>query len=58
MLLPDVVPVQMEWQDGYILPPTRPGLGVEFDREAARKSPYQPSEVPHLRRRDGGYTNW
>jgi galactonate dehydratase len=58
VLLPDVVPVQMEWQDGYILPPTRPGLGVEFDREAARKMPYQPSEVPHLQRRDGGYTNW
>src|SRR4029077_17118135 len=33
VLLPDVVPVQMEWKDGYIYPPTRPGLGIEFDRE-------------------------
>ena len=58
VLLPDVVPVQMEWKDGYILPPTRPGLGVEFDREAARKSPFAMYEVPHLRRTDGSYTNW
>ena len=58
VLLPDVVPVQMEWKDGYILPPTRPGLGVEFDREAARKSPFSMYEVPHLQRTDGSYTNW
>jgi L-alanine-DL-glutamate epimerase-like enolase superfamily enzyme len=58
VLLPDVVPVQMEWKDGYILPPTRPGLGVEFDREAARKKPFGLYEVPHLWRRDGSYTNW
>jgi L-alanine-DL-glutamate epimerase-like enolase superfamily enzyme len=58
VLLPDVVPVQMEWKDGYILPPTRPGLGIEFDREAARKMPFQMYEVPHLVRADGGYTNW
>ena len=36
--LTDVVPVQVEWEDGYLLPPTRPGLGVEFDREAARSA--------------------
>ena len=35
--LTDVVPVQVEWEDGYLLPPTRPGLGIEFDREAARR---------------------
>ena len=39
VLLPDVVPVQMEWEDGYIYPPTRPGLGIEFDREAAKQEP-------------------
>ena len=58
VLLPDVVPVQMTWEDGYILPPARPGLGVEFDREAARKLPFQMREPPHLRRSDGSYTNW
>jgi galactonate dehydratase len=58
VLLPDVVPVQMEWKDGYIYPPTRPGLGVEFDRELAKKSPFSMYEVPHLRRADGSVTNW
>src|SRR4051812_30672845 len=58
VLLPDVVPVQLEWKDGYIYPPTRPGLGIEFDRELAKKSPFAMFEVPHLRRADGSYTNW
>jgi galactonate dehydratase len=58
VLLPDVVPVQMEWKDGYIYPPTRPGLGVEFDRELAKKSPFSMYEVPHLKRADGSVTNW
>jgi galactonate dehydratase len=56
--LTDVVPVQVEWQDGYLLPPTRPGLGIEFDREAARRSPFRMTEPSHLRRLDGSFTNW
>jgi galactonate dehydratase len=56
--LTDVLPVQVEWQDGYLLPPTRPGLGVEFDREAARRSPFRMVEPTHLRRLDGSFTNW
>jgi galactonate dehydratase len=56
--LMDVVPVQPEWQDGYLLAPTRPGLGIEFDREAAKKHPFQMAELPHLRRLDGSFTNW
>jgi galactonate dehydratase len=40
------------------LAPTRPGLGIEFDREAARKHPFQMTELPHLYRRDGSLTNW
>jgi galactonate dehydratase len=56
--LTDVVPVQVDWQDGYLLPPARPGLGVEFDREAARRSPFQMTEMAHLRRLDGSLTNW
>jgi len=57
-LLTDVVPVQPEWEDGYLLPPAGPGLGIEFDREAAKKHPFQMSELPHLRRLDGSFTNW
>jgi galactonate dehydratase len=57
-VLTDVVPVQPEWKDGSLLPPTRPGLGIEFDREAAKKHPFQMRELPHLRRLDGSVTNW
>jgi L-alanine-DL-glutamate epimerase-like enolase superfamily enzyme len=57
-LLADVVPVQPEWEDGHLLPPTRPGLGVEFDREAAKGHPFRMAELPHLRRPDGSVTNW
>jgi L-alanine-DL-glutamate epimerase-like enolase superfamily enzyme len=57
-VLPDVVPVQPEWRDGSLLPPTRPGLGIEFDREAARRHPFRLTELPQLRRRDGSFTNW
>lgn len=56
--LTDVVPVQPEWEDGHLLPPTHPGLGVEFDREAAKGHPFRMAELPHLRRPDGSFTNW
>lgn len=56
--LTDVVPVQPEWKDGYLLPPSGPGLGIEFDREAARAHPFQMTELPQLRREDGSFTNW
>jgi L-alanine-DL-glutamate epimerase-like enolase superfamily enzyme len=56
----NAVPGQMAWEKGYLLPPTKPGLGIEFDREAARKMPYQPGGVvrPLLHRDDGSFTNW
>lgn len=57
-LLTDVVPVQPGWHDGYLLASTRPGLGIEFDREAARRHPFQMTDLPHLHRLDGSITNW
>jgi L-alanine-DL-glutamate epimerase-like enolase superfamily enzyme len=57
-VLTDVIPVQPDWEDGYLLPPARPGLGIEFDREAAKKHPFQMAELPQLRRLDGSFTNW
>ena len=57
-MLTDVVPVQPKWEDGYLLPSERPGLGIEFDREAAKKHPFQMRELPQLRRLDGSLTNW
>jgi len=57
-MLTDVVPVQIPWENGYLLPPDRPGLGIEFDREAALAHPFQLTEIPHLHRLDGSFTNW
>jgi L-alanine-DL-glutamate epimerase-like enolase superfamily enzyme len=57
-VLTDVVPVQPKWEDGYLLPPAMPGLGVFFDREAAKAHPMRIAELPHLRRLDGSVTNW
>lgn len=56
--LQDVFPVQIEWEDGYLLAPKRPGLGIEFDREAAKKNPARPVERTILHRLDGSFTNW
>jgi 2-dehydro-3-deoxyphosphogalactonate aldolase len=30
----------IRWEEGYIIPPTKPGLGVELDEEVAAKHPY------------------
>ena len=32
----------IEWQDGFIIPPTEPGLGVELNEEVARAHAYVP----------------
>ncbi|MBZ0293140.1 MAG: mandelate racemase/muconate lactonizing enzyme family protein [Anaerolineae bacterium] len=45
--------------DGPNFPlPTAPGLGIEVNEELAASLHYQPSEPPHLRRRDNSVTNW
>ena len=31
----------IQWEDGYIIPPTRPGLGVELDEQVAAAHPYE-----------------
>jgi len=30
----------LQWQDGYIIPPTEPGLGIELNEEVAAAHPY------------------
>jgi L-alanine-DL-glutamate epimerase-like enolase superfamily enzyme len=57
-VLADVVRNQPIWEDGYLLAPTTPGLGIEFDREAAKRYPFRQSELPQLRLADGSFTNW
>jgi L-alanine-DL-glutamate epimerase-like enolase superfamily enzyme len=38
---------EIEWEDGYVIPPTAPGLGVELDDDAIAASPYLGTEL-HL----------
>jgi 2-dehydro-3-deoxyphosphogalactonate aldolase len=37
----------IRWEDGYVIPPTEPGLGVELDEEVAARHPYVGDEL-HL----------
>jgi 2-dehydro-3-deoxyphosphogalactonate aldolase len=32
----------MRWENGYVLPPTKPGLGIELNEEVAVRHPYIP----------------
>ena len=36
----EVLKSPLQWQDGYIIPPTAPGLGVELDEEVIANYPY------------------
>jgi len=56
--MPDVFPRQLRFEDGHLLPPEEPGLGVELDEEAAKRHPFEMSAIPELRRDDGSVTNW
>lgn len=38
--------------------PTAPGLGVDFDEDAAANHPYRTWIAPRYHRQDGSYTNW
>ncbi|MGH3627823.1 MAG: enolase C-terminal domain-like protein, partial [Sciscionella sp.] len=36
----EILRTPIQWQDGYVIPPTAPGLGVELDEDVARAHPY------------------
>ncbi len=57
-MLPDVVDGLPAWKDGFLFANEAPGLGIGFDREAARARPMRMLELPHLQRDDGSLTNW
>jgi len=40
-----ILKTPIQWQDGYVIPPTTPGLGVELDEEVAARHPYQGGEL-------------
>ncbi|MBM3241697.1 mandelate racemase/muconate lactonizing enzyme family protein [Candidatus Poribacteria bacterium] len=54
----EIFPVQPKLEGARFVVPDMPGLGVEFNEELAAKQTFKFWEAPHLRRRDGSYTNW
>ncbi len=43
----DILKTPMTWEDGYVIPPTAPGLGVELDEDVALAHPYTGEQL-HL----------
>ncbi|PRX96543.1 D-mannonate dehydratase ManD [Allonocardiopsis opalescens] len=46
------------WQDGYLHPGDRPGLGVELDVDGAGRYPYVQAYLPYNRLHDGTVHDW
>jgi galactonate dehydratase len=43
----DILKTPIKWEDGFVIPPSEPGLGVELNEEVARKHPYKGTKL-HL----------
>src|SRR5205085_494231 len=43
----EILKTPIRWEDGYVIPPDAPGLGVELDEEVAAAHPYEGDEL-HL----------
>jgi galactonate dehydratase len=55
----DLFPQQIGWEDGYAFCHDAPGLGIEFNEEAAEANYKDPQAwMPQLYRNDGAQTNW
>lgn len=55
---PDIFPVQPTLEGSRFPVLNTPGLGIEVNEELIQKQEFKFWEAPHLRRRDGSYTNW
>ncbi len=54
----EMFPGQLKAEGDWITVPDTPGLGIGFNEELAKEKSFAFWEAPHLRRRDGAYTNW
>ena len=54
----EVFHVSYELVDGYLVPGEAPGLGVEFDEQAAAGFPFESAYLPVARDRDGSMHDW
>ena len=43
----EILKSPIQWEDGFVIPPTAPGLGVELDEVVAEQHPYEGDEL-HL----------
>lgn len=43
----EILKTPIEWQDGYVIPPRGPGLGIELNEDVAMQHPYTGDEL-HL----------
>ena len=55
---PRYFPVQVKLENAHYTVPTAPGLGIEVDEARLTREAFKFWEAPHLRRRDGSFTNW
>jgi len=54
----EVVDAPVAIVDGHVLPPTRPGIGVEVDEDAAARHPYAPELPARVFHDDGSVGDW
>lgn len=54
----EVVDEAIEIVDGHVLAPTRPGIGVEVDEQAASRYPYRPEAQVRWYHEDGAVADW
>lgn len=57
-LVSEVFTSHYTFNDGYLHPSDKPGLGVEFDEKAARKFEYKQAYLPVARNLDGSVKDW
>jgi galactonate dehydratase len=41
----EILKKPIRWEDGFVMPPTEPGLGVELDEDVAARHPYEGDEL-------------
>ena len=44
----DILKSPIQWQDGYIIPPSAPGIGIELDEEVAARHAYTGGVFPNI----------
>lgn len=54
----DVLDTPINVQDGYILPPTKPGFGVGINEKEAAKYPFKPEAEQRYFHSDGAVADW